>query len=241
MTASPPDDLDAFFAAAAGKDTGALHEAAKTVIIPALDKSVTEAKSASDPDIKKSTASGVKKADLPKVKTASSGGFPHKKASKTSSWQREADKMLVTVAEGDNAEYPFVLVPAGLHKLIPVWGWLLLGFSLLGVFLAILIAPRIHLGRTLGMLGEDSQSSAHLAMRDLITRGDDAAIDRLYRLAVSRAEPLRVRMRAIDSLGLIGSVPAENALLRLEMNMNNEETIRKAAALARNQIRNVNR
>lgn len=135
--------------------------------------------------------------------------------------------------ETKDADKPFVLIPAHIHAIIPWWTWAAIGASLAMIIAGVMFLPSLRLGQLAERLGDSNQSVAHAAMREFALSGDERAVTKLHGLASSPESAMPARLRAIDTLGLIQTRSAENALRRLELSERSEPPIREAASAAR--------
>ena len=201
-----PDDLDAFFSAAAKDDPAALQRAAANVTTrPAAPAPLSSVAAAvADPS----------DADAPD----------------------DADFAAFLAVEDEESDAPFKVVPVGrAPAALPGWVWVSLAIFLFGVFLAIVLIPAAQVGQATASLESDDHVRAHTAMRRLVARGDDLAVDALYEMAASPDAGLGARFRAIDALSLIDRPAADRALLRLELASDTDDRVRQAAIAARRQ------
>lgn len=131
---------------------------------------------------------------------------------------------------------PFVLIPANIHSFVPWWGWLTIVLGLAVLVTAVVLLPGVSLNRTVARLGDSNPATAQNAMRQLVMKGDERTVDKLYSLASSPRESVHARLRAVDTMSLIERVPAvDRALLRLELSSATNEQVREVAIAARKQ------
>lgn len=133
-------------------------------------------------------------------------------------------------------EKPFILIPANIHSFIPIWGWVAIGFGLAVMIVGVVLTPGFNLDRLTTRLGDRDDAVVRRAMRQLVSRGDERTVKKLYTVAVSDDEALIVRLRAVDAMSLIERVPeVDRALLRLELSGETPGQVREAAMAARKQ------
>lgn len=130
---------------------------------------------------------------------------------------------------------PFILIPANIPSFLPWWGWLTIGLGLLVLVAGVLLMPEITLSRLASRLGDPNQANVQHAMRQLVVKGDERTVRKLYDMALSRQAAKPARLRAVDTLGLIRLPQADRALLHLELAGDTDEQIREAAIAARKQ------
>lgn len=141
-----------------------------------------------------------------------------------------------TIPGGATGKEPFILIPAHIHSFVPWWGWLTIGFGLAVLIAAVVMFPGVSLNRTISRLGDSNPATAQQAMRQLVMKGDERAVGKLYDLASSPRESVRARLRAVDTMSLIERVPeVDRALLRLELSSGTNNQVREAAIAARKQ------
>lgn len=210
------DELDAFLAAADGSDAEVMRSAALGVAAaPATKRGGNAAQYDFEQD---EDAAGFIEPPLP-WEAAGQGGAAF------------AGKFVAMDSGG--SEKPFVLIPARIHAMIPWWTWVAIGTSLVMLVAGVMFIPSLRLGQLAERLGDGNPSVVHAAMRDIVLSGDERAVTKLYGLASSPRSAMPARLRAIDTLGLIQTRGAENALRRLELSERSEPGIREAAAAAR--------
>lgn len=140
------------------------------------------------------------------------------------------------VFEGSHGDAPFVLIPANIHSYVPKWGWVAIGIGLAMLVAGVVLTPMFRLSRLTSRLGDDSEANVQYAMRQLVTNGDERTVKKLYSVAASPSEKLRIRLRAVDTMTLIEQVPeVDRALLRLELSEQTTAQVREAAVAARRQ------
>ncbi len=200
------DDLDAFFNAA-GSD-GSVD------IMTAAQKSVRPSAGAEQPF-----------------------SIPHEHlAGVTGRTDLEGRYIAVEAGEGDDPDQPFVLIPAHVYSYVPWWGWTAIGISLAMLAAGVIFMPLWSLDRLASRLGDGDAASAQHAMRELVMNGDERTVRKLHDMASSNRESLTARLRAVDTMSLIGGVPeVDRALLRLELSGGTNEQVREAAIAARKQ------
>lgn len=219
------DDLDAFFSAASSSNPQHLEQAAQQVAErqspPAPPRQAVEA------------ASGRPAAPPP----AGKGGEAQDQVfddmdlfGKFIAIEPDAG----AAGEG-RADEPFILVPAHIHTFLPWWGWLTIGLGLAVLVAGVVITPYVSLNRLTSRLGDTNEANAQYAMRQLVMRGDERTVGKLYDLASSHHEAMPVRLRAVDTLGLINAAAADRALQRLELAGGTHQQVREAAIAARRQ------
>ncbi|MCC8167630.1 MAG: hypothetical protein LIQ31_16200 [Planctomycetes bacterium] len=131
---------------------------------------------------------------------------------------------------------PFILVPANVHSVVPWWGWLTIVLGLAMLVAGVILMPLITLNRTAARLGDRNENAARNAMRQLVLRGDERTVKKLYSIASAPDERVDTRLRAIDTMTLIERVPeVDRALLRLELSDSTHDQVREAAIAARRQ------
>ncbi len=136
----------------------------------------------------------------------------------------------------DAKDEPFILVPANVHSVVPWWGWLTIGLGLAMLVAGVILMPLISLNRTAAKLGDRNENAARNAMRQLVLRGDERTVKKLYSIASAPDERVATRLRAIDTMTLIERVPeVDRALLRLELSDSTHDQVREAAIAARRQ------
>lgn len=134
------------------------------------------------------------------------------------------------------SDEPFVLVPAHIYAYVPWWGWTAIAVGLVMLAAGVVFMPVWSLDRLTSRLGDGNTANAQLAMRTLVMNGDERTVRKLYDMASSSDESLTARLRAIDTMSLIGGVPeVDRSLLRLELSGGTNEQIREAAIAARRQ------
>lgn len=222
----PFDDLDAFFSAADKSDTSAMQQAAENVAgtTRVVGKSAPAPVSAQSQKSGKSPTSLRPSSDAPSVEI--------------NNGQLSLDgKFIAIEPEPGSAQsaHPFILIPANIHAFLPWWGWLTIGMGLLIMIIGVIVTPLITLDRVAARLGDSSESTAQSAMRQLVIRGDERTVGKLYDMASSANQKMETRLRAVDTLGLIQAADADRALLRLELAGNTEARVREAAIAARRQ------
>ncbi|MCD7897983.1 MAG: hypothetical protein LUG50_15125, partial [Planctomycetaceae bacterium] len=145
----------------------------------------------------------------------------------------------IAIAPEDNAsdtDDPFILVPANVHSVVPWWGWLTIVLGLGMLVAGVILLPLITLNRTAAKLGDRNENAARNAMRQLVLRGDERTVKKLFSIASAPDERVDTRLRAIDTMTLIERVPeVDRALLRLELSDGTHEQVREAAIAARRQ------
>jgi hypothetical protein len=131
---------------------------------------------------------------------------------------------------------PFILVPAHIHAYVPWWGWTAIGIGIAMLAAGVIFMPVWSLNRLASRLGDSNAENAELAMRSLVMNGDERTVGKLFDMAASSGESLTARLRAVDTMSLIGGVPeVDRALLRLELAGGTDEQVREAAIAARKQ------
>ncbi len=131
---------------------------------------------------------------------------------------------------------PFVLIPAGIHRFLPWWGWLVIAGGFFLVISGVVILPVLHLNRLTSRLGVVNEAEAQQVMRQLVINADDRTVTKLYEVAASPKSPMAARLRAVDAMSLIRqSAEVDRVLLRLELSGETDERIREAAIAARRQ------
>ena len=137
---------------------------------------------------------------------------------------------------GVSSDDPFVLVPANIHSLVPWWGWATIVSGLVVFIAGVVLLPGISLNRMAARLGDKNEATAQQAMRQLVVKGDERTVRKLFDMASSSNEGLTARLRAVDTMSLIDRVPeVDKALLRLELSNNTHSQVREAAIAARKQ------
>ncbi len=131
---------------------------------------------------------------------------------------------------------PFVLVPANIHAYVPWWGWVTIAAGLAVFIAGVVLLPGISLNRLASRLGDKNEATAQQAMRQLVVKGDERTVRKLFDMASSSNEGLTTRLRAVDTMSLIDRVPeVDSALLRLELSSGTHNQVREAAIAARKQ------
>lgn len=235
---NPMDDLDAFFSAAASDDPDALRQAAESVagIKPTpkpkgQTKTIARTRGTTKVRPKRTTAvvhmSGEGTPNAASI--PSSGTLPEDLEGKFIAVEPEASGKAAT------ADQPFVLIPAHVHFFLPWWAWVTIGVGLAILMLGVLLTPGITLDRLTARLGDGNQANVQSAMAQLVIKGDERTVSRLYEMAASREAEMSTRLRAVDTLGLIEMADADRALLRLELATGTDVQVREAAIAARRQ------
>lgn len=131
---------------------------------------------------------------------------------------------------------PLVLIPANVHSYVPWWGWTTIALGLIMLASGIMLMPGIALDRLAARLDDSDQATVQYAMRQLVMRGDERTVKKLYSVAASPEARVVARLRAVDAMSLIERVPeVDRALLRLELTSSTNEQVREAAIAARKQ------
>lgn len=131
---------------------------------------------------------------------------------------------------------PLVLIPANIHSYVPWWGWLTIVLGLFVLVTGIVLMPAITLNRLADRLDDSNQANVQYAMRQLVMRGDERTVRKLYDVAASPDARVVARLRAVDTMSMIERVPeVDRALLRLELAGSTDEQVREAAIAARKQ------
>lgn len=222
------DDLDAFFSAASGDNPDELQQAAQHV---AGTKGVHGdiAGPGAGPRIPQQTAD-------PAPHTATPAGELQEVSADDLNGKFIAiDPEALHDETAVPASEPFILIPANIHAFLPWWGWLSIGLGLVMLVAGVIIAPYINLNRLASKLGDANEANAQYAMRQLVIRGDERTVGKLYDMASSGESPMSARLRAVDTLGLINAPQADRALQRLELAGSTNEKVREAAIAARKQ------
>ena len=219
------DDLDAFFAAAESRDPGELVQAAENIartgaeISPAAEsaaKTSLRRPDAGDPD-------------------AAAGLEALKEAGSLDGKFIAIDPDAIPDLDAADRQAPFVLIPAHIHSYVPWWGWTAIAITLAMMVAGVILTPIIKLDRLAARLDDPNQASVQKAMRDLVVKGDEKTVRKLYDMAASPRVGLATRLRAVDTMSLIERVPeVDRALLRLELTAANDQ-VREAAIAARRQ------
>ena len=137
---------------------------------------------------------------------------------------------------GEETDKPFILIPAHVYSYVPWWGWTAIGVGLAMLIAGVIFMPVWNLNRLVSRLGDGNEANAQHAMRRLVLNGDERTVKKLFSLAASSDERLTTRLRAVDTMTLIGGVPeVDRALLRLELSGGTNEQVREAAIAARKQ------
>ncbi|MDR2391515.1 MAG: HEAT repeat domain-containing protein [Planctomycetota bacterium] len=138
----------------------------------------------------------------------------------------------IAVSPKAGSRQPFTLVPIRGVENIPVWipAAIVLGLAIM--VLGMIYLPAVRLGQLTSRLSDANPAVVQSAMRELAQSRDERAVFRLHDLASDRESTMSIRLRAVDTLGLIRARGADNALLRLELAENAEPPIRAAAAAA---------
>lgn len=137
---------------------------------------------------------------------------------------------------GMKKDEPFILVPAHIHTYVPWWGWVTIAAGLVVFVAAVVIMPGVTLNRLVSRLGDANEATVQRTMRQLVVKGDERTVKKLFAVASSPQEGLSARLRAVDTMSLIERVPeVDRALLRLELSTGTHEQVREAAIAARKQ------
>ncbi|MCC8189020.1 MAG: HEAT repeat domain-containing protein [Planctomycetes bacterium] len=123
-------------------------------------------------------------------------------------------------------------LPANLTGILPWWAWVAVGISVTMLFAAILVLPGVRLRQLTARLADPDPATVQFAMRTLINQGNERTVSSLENLAMSRKASVTVRLRAVDTLGLIGAPGADGALRRLELGSTVDRRVRDAAGAA---------
>lgn len=235
----PVDDLDAFLNA---KDPAELKKAAESVAkntvyaaeddMPLYDYGAAE----TAPEPSRGTTRIRKRGETRTV--APAGDTAAEDVEEAPSENLEGKFIAVDPAlfEGGHGDAPFVLIPANIHSYIPGWGWAAIGIGLAMLVAGVVITPMLSLNRLASRLGDSNEANVQYAMRQLVVNGDERTVKKLYAMASSPEEGLRVRLRAVDTMSLIERVPeVDRALLRLELSDQTNAQVREAAIAARRQ------
>lgn len=209
-------DLDAFFTAASSPNPLDLHQAAQNVAdggSGSHEYDVTDTEFYEDFD------------DDEEGGYAGGSGLPGQFIA--------VDPATLGEERGDGA--PFVLIPANIPSFLPWWGWLSIGLGLAVMVTGVVLLPGVTLNRIADRLGDSNQANAQYAMRQLVSRGDEKTVDKLFEMASSGDTNTVARLRAVDTLSLIRASHADRALLRLELSNDTDERVREAAIAARKQ------
>lgn len=143
--------------------------------------------------------------------------------------------LFTAVDAGDDDEKPFVLIPAGIHTIIPAWVWAAIAVLLLGMGVMIVMIPGVKLNQLTARLGDPDPGVSQASMRQMILNANEAIVNMLFDQAADGERKIADRLRAIDTLGLIDRPDAERALQRLELGTGTDERVRDAAVAARRQ------
>lgn len=212
------DDLDAFFQAAANNDAEALNSAANNVA------------SSSTSTVKRKSSPKNTKAE-PKHPTSLEDALFGDVEMITAD---DDGPKFVAVEPHNNTPDPFTLIPHNIPSALPWWAWVSVGIVLLSIFFMVMLMPRLELSNLTARLGA-SQASSQPAMRQLVMRGDEQTVNRLYDMASEQTNTIDERLRAIDVLSLIEDPAAARALLRLELASGTDARVRNHAIAARKQ------
>ncbi len=212
------DALDAFFSAADSDDPGAVEQAAESVVKPPAPKPATPAQP-------------------PKKKKAPSSSKPQaSEASESLEGKFIAiDPDAIEQEQRAPRHEPFVLIPAHIHSFLPWWVWVAIIISLALLICGIMLMPGVTLERMTARLESTDNASVQSAMRQLVLKGDERTVNKLFDIAASNEQGITMRLRAVDTLSLIEANEADRALLRLELGGNTESQVREAAIAARKQ------
>lgn len=210
------DDLDAFFMAAEQNDRSALSEAAHSI---ADAKPSGSGAFPSNPQSTPPLSSTPEFFELHDLFADSADG---------------PQKFIAVEADSPSDNEPFILIPQHIARSLPWWAWVSIFLVLAGVFLAVMILPDVQLSNLTARLGT-SNANTQSAMRQLVLRGDEHTVNKLYELASSQDKEIEMRLRAVDTLSLIQEPAAERALLRLELASNTDARVRQQAIAARRQ------
>jgi len=215
-----PDDLEAFFLAAENDDPEALDAAAESVAgaVQNGDSAASQPPTAS--------YSNTPLPDVTKLYKQ-----PRNRKGKDS-------EKFVAIEPGNTyaGDDPFVLVPQSIASSLPWWAWAAMALVIAVIFSVIVFMPEAQLSSLTARLSDNSNtSSSQAAMRQLILRGDDRTVEKLYELAASSSDSIETRLRAVDTLSLIRDPSAERALLRLELASSTDARVRQHAIAARRQ------
>ncbi len=244
------DDLDAFFDAAASKNTRAMRMAAEKVktTTPAAPGSAQDrADEYPIPPIAE-YGSDAEAADYAAAYSPHQDGpdqyLPEFIADNLGNARlgQNLDGKFVAIDPQTLGDYrrhgdsPFVLVPAGVHRFLPWWTWLLIGGGLILVITGMVLLPGFHLNRLTGRLGDSNEAVVQRTMRQIIVNANNRTVNKLYDLAASSETGMTTRLRAVDTMSLIRqSSEVDRALLRLELAGGTDEKVREAAIAARKQ------
>lgn len=219
------DDLNAFFSAAINSDTHVMKQAAENVAGTGRNTAGTDTGSTrSEED------------DWNFIETIGHPTNDHA----TEGFSDLDGKFIaidpenVSRASG-TSDQPFVLVPAKIHSLLPWWAWTTIALGLSTLAAGIIIVPEISTSRLISRLDGKNEAEAQAIMRQLLLRGGDRIVSKLYDMASANQPGISSRLRAVDTLGLMRNQSAERALLRLELARETDERIREAAIAARRQ------
>lgn len=213
------DALDAFFSAADSDDPGAMEQAAESVVKPAAPQ---PAAAAAQPPKKKKAAPPPKQ-QVPDAPESLEGKFI------------AIDPDAIEQEAGAPRHEPFVLIPAHIHSFLPWWVWVAIIISLALLVCGIMLMPGVTLERMTARLESTDNASVQSAMRQLVLKGDERTVNKLFDIASSNEQGITMRLRAVDTLSLIEANEADRALLRLELGGNTEAQVREAAIAARKQ------
>lgn len=216
------DDLDAFFRAAESNDTEALSQAADQVASTNI-ASRRPGDAAARPD------SGN---ELNLDDTAFREDLLHSINNYRDA--KDNEPKFIAIEPQNESGAPFTLVRHNIPSILPWWVWVSFATVLCSIFLAVLFIPRIELSALTARLG-DNRTSSQSAMRQLVMRGDENTVNKLFEMASSPNQDITARLRAIDALSLIAEPAAERALLRLELADSTDSRVRQHAIAARKQ------
>lgn len=215
---APPgeDDLDAFFKAADTDRPGAIRIAARKI-------------SQGEDDHADEVMDDLKQA------VESTNDFPKVEEIHTVLPKDLEGKFIVLESEKDSDD-PFVLIPANIHNYVPWWGWLTIGLGLLMLIAGVVLMPQLSLDRLVSRLGDGNEANVRHAMRQIVIKGNERTVKKLYGVATSDKQGISTRLRAVDAMSLIERVPeVDRALLRLELSAETNQQVRQAAIAARKQ------
>lgn len=216
------DDLEAFFLAAENDDPEALDAAAENVAGTGQTGDDTESSALKPPTASYSNT------PLPDVNKLY-------KQTRTIRKGKDSEKYVAIEPSSTYAgDAPFVVVPQGIASSLPWWAWTAIVLVIAVIFSVIVFMPEAQLSSLTARLS-DSTSTSQAAIRQLILRGDDRTVEKLYGLAASSNDTIETRLRAVDTLSLIRDPSAERALLRLELASGTDARVRQHAIAARRQ------
>lgn len=221
------DDLDAFFSAAANAEDDSLSQADDAVSPRGRGGNVapiTRPEAIKPPALSRPVPIRPATAEHPAVEEGGRTDGAPEQASASSPTRS------IAVAAPDSG-------PQGEGRFrIPWWAWLVAALAI--YFMVVIWWPPsdiTSLSRVTAKLGDQEYARVHSAMRQLMIRGDEQTIGKLFDIAASNENQIEERLRAIDTLAIIDNAEVDRALLRLQLSPEIHAVIRDAASSARKQ------